>query len=1141
MRKVFWAFLVFFSAGLAKGQDVHPPSPDALALIRQATVAVNYYNGVPGISIPLASISGRELGASVGLSYNAFGHRVQDIASSEGLGWTLSAGGSISRMVRGLPDDQQDGFCTPDKEDTEPDLFFFSFLGRTGKFVLDDLGQPVTLPYQALRIKPGICRTPNSNTWEIIDENGVIYQFGMTTSERETISSRIVDNSQPGVNYVSTWYLSKVISPNGTDVLNFHYGTGTFSYVNYLYSKDDGPCAGSTLARDRSSKVTVNARYLQSIESSGGTIQLTWNNYREDLTGGKSLKEIKVVNVENEVVSKLRFSYSYFGACQDQKCKRLKLDKIFDYQSVPLYSFSYNSAVSLPARDSKDIDNLGLYTNYGNVDWIPYHSAAYPGASRISNTDAMQADLLTSIDQRGGGYSSFFFEFNRGYFGSELKSLVSGNRIYLRVSGNGTGNIQRTFYKYVKAGSSPQSSGIVFRQPIFGTISTGSGGALALLRRLSHANNEIFDINGTYVGYSRVEEEIEGKGKRIYEFTNYDQYPDTDPAGNAESGEPPFVSVTSRFWERGNLLKTTVLDLTGRKISEEEYQYDFTHPDKRVISGEKKLVIAHTCSGTPYELTGTYQMISKPFTLKKKIASVYDQIDPANSKKISTVDEYTYNLTTMQLTGVTSYNSADPTEKYSTQTKYATSTSYGTTQLDACLSTYLTCYQNCPVGDASCQQTCYSNFLSCLSTNSSDERSKAIFVLKAKGAINTVIEQRAFLTRDPSVLVELGTGVNLFRLEGTGDKWVVPDAHWQSEKGSSGLTTIGATGYFNLPSNFRLIHTFNEYDASDGVLLRETSRDGTVAVYTYVHNNTLVGTTTVQPGSSSLTTSSEYIPSVGVTKSVDVNSRSVNYEYDLVGRQRLVRDHDENIIQRIRHHSKDETPNILIHSSIPQALAGQSVTFSLEDIFVPTGGEVGFAWDMDNGTVYDDDRLSATVSYPNPGIYSIKVVMTSNEFAPVTKQLDFLVSTPLQITLCADGPQEIDICGQGGTYFGSCTVNNTSPSDYTQFKANFSSPTSTGCTGVYTYQWQYRKVGDSVWTNMSEIGSTMNFPGLWNIEAYYEVKCTVTDGCNNTFTASSYMNYYKSNPSCPGGVSYLFDGEEVQGTWIAFDTNTVTN
>lgn len=60
--------------------------------------------GVPDISIPIYTIRLGAFELPVRLSYHASGIRVNDVASTVGLGWTLDAGGCISRSVNGAPD-----------------------------------------------------------------------------------------------------------------------------------------------------------------------------------------------------------------------------------------------------------------------------------------------------------------------------------------------------------------------------------------------------------------------------------------------------------------------------------------------------------------------------------------------------------------------------------------------------------------------------------------------------------------------------------------------------------------------------------------------------------------------------------------------------------------------------------------------------------------------------------------------------------------------------------------------------------------------------------------------------------------------------------------------------------------------------
>ncbi len=69
------------------------------------TVNVDLYTGTGSVAIPIQSYAIDNVSAGVSLSYDAKGVRVDDLASSVGLGWSLNAGGSITREQHGFEDE----------------------------------------------------------------------------------------------------------------------------------------------------------------------------------------------------------------------------------------------------------------------------------------------------------------------------------------------------------------------------------------------------------------------------------------------------------------------------------------------------------------------------------------------------------------------------------------------------------------------------------------------------------------------------------------------------------------------------------------------------------------------------------------------------------------------------------------------------------------------------------------------------------------------------------------------------------------------------------------------------------------------------------------------------------------------------
>lgn len=71
----------------------------------QGEVPVDMFTGTPSIDLSLWTVKDHDLSTSIGLSYNSNGLKLEESARFIGLGWTIMAGGSIQRDVRGLPDD----------------------------------------------------------------------------------------------------------------------------------------------------------------------------------------------------------------------------------------------------------------------------------------------------------------------------------------------------------------------------------------------------------------------------------------------------------------------------------------------------------------------------------------------------------------------------------------------------------------------------------------------------------------------------------------------------------------------------------------------------------------------------------------------------------------------------------------------------------------------------------------------------------------------------------------------------------------------------------------------------------------------------------------------------------------------------
>src|SRR3990172_4259797 len=77
--------------------DVIPRTPNAASLGKFGDIPVSYHTGVPDISIAIYNLKEGALSLPVSISYHSSGIKVNETASWVGLGWSLNAGGMISR------------------------------------------------------------------------------------------------------------------------------------------------------------------------------------------------------------------------------------------------------------------------------------------------------------------------------------------------------------------------------------------------------------------------------------------------------------------------------------------------------------------------------------------------------------------------------------------------------------------------------------------------------------------------------------------------------------------------------------------------------------------------------------------------------------------------------------------------------------------------------------------------------------------------------------------------------------------------------------------------------------------------------------------------------------------------------------
>ncbi|MDE3234529.1 MAG: RHS repeat protein [Bacteroidota bacterium] len=362
-------FILLFTHHIVKGQDtsntigrVSIASPNAASLGKYGDIPVSYFTGIPNINIPIYTVKSGSLEMPISLSYHAGGLKVQEQASWVGAGWTLNAGGVITRTVVGAPDDRGNNTISNDNvtngyysdygfqsyispstsgddmnfvrgyKDGEPDLYFFNFGGYSGKFYFNDDRTVVLLPKADFKIEPTLQIGPGFTGFVITTSDGVKYYFGQTGNNGSVnpIETTLPYNVETGASNpaTSSWYLNKIISADGVDSILFNYqqenmGTYTLAFspvLNSNYYPNDPTKNGINAIKN-----IINGVRLSSIVTPTGTVTFGPTSWaRSDLSSGSTIQMADAANtnafaLDNITISgatgfckKFNFYYGYF-------------------------------------------------------------------------------------------------------------------------------------------------------------------------------------------------------------------------------------------------------------------------------------------------------------------------------------------------------------------------------------------------------------------------------------------------------------------------------------------------------------------------------------------------------------------------------------------------------------------------------------------------------------------------------------------------------------------------------------------------------------------------------------------------------------------------------------------------------------
>lgn len=499
MKKFIILSFIIISSFSVLSQDLSlqpqftlPPPPEASALFKSTEIPVSHTTGVPSIGIPIYEIQLKEMTIPISLKYNSSGIRVDEVASSVGLGWALEAGGMISTMVVGTPDFEGLGYMDAqaypeDREmnpifgqhlgqwqtnadydlamlltghpkisntalppptdvfNMEPDIYYYSLAGRSGKFFHNKNGGTAhPIPFEPLKIE-----RLNHSSYRITDEKGTIYTYDIV-EEISTSSAIFCSYEEFGggsnLSVSKTYHLSK-IETIYNEIVNFTYKSVQYSYdlpqsfTRYKLGINQYGFPQDVEVRQEMSS-SINGKLIETISYNGTTVYFNYETCaRFDLPSGTTpggeqygsyaLKNIKISRDGKE--NNYYLNHSYYNLSSYVPCNttglgersqyRLKLNSV-QKNNEPSHQFEYYGNNFLPNRlDITQSDHWGYYKQGGGKYSKDYVFAFFDGGDRNPSENDTKLGVLSKITYPTGGYSLFDYELN-DYYGTQ--TVVEG-------------------------------------------------------------------------------------------------------------------------------------------------------------------------------------------------------------------------------------------------------------------------------------------------------------------------------------------------------------------------------------------------------------------------------------------------------------------------------------------------------------------------------------------------------------------------------------------------------------------------------------------------------------------------------------------------------------------------------------------
>ena len=400
-----------YERGATYLENTVPPSPEPASIVKYADVPFTHSTGMAEYDVPFYTLQGRELSIPIGLHYASGGIKLDEIAGVAGLGWTLQAGGCITRTVMDMPDEyvpnvglfhhempsgdlltnleemvQSDASLNFLRDviwnriDVSLDRYSYSVCGLSGSFVIQDNGTVFQLSGDGVLIDYTRADDGSIDVFTITGPDGTVYTFSVKElASRDgrglefigPMNGKLDEWTAP-----TAWHLTSMRSRSGLETAEFAYSEAA-SWNRSVRSRMESLFMTSE-NRYMNAQRDISTRRIESIYDSRVLIGITLNGTSVSFS---YLQGTGNVNHNDALISQQNFPFRLTGmevrvSGDEKPLCRMDVETVRDQYDgrIVLNSLELYREDTLDDRWNFTYKSVGRRVSVGSQDWYGYYN-----------------------------------------------------------------------------------------------------------------------------------------------------------------------------------------------------------------------------------------------------------------------------------------------------------------------------------------------------------------------------------------------------------------------------------------------------------------------------------------------------------------------------------------------------------------------------------------------------------------------------------------------------------------------------------------------------------------------------------------------------------------------------------------------